>query len=264
MFRVLLVDDEPSVCQGMQYLIDWNSYGFQVVGTAANGKQALQFQQEQPCDLIVTDLKMPVMDGISLIQTLAEQGSRCKVIIVSAYGEFSYAQAAMRYGVQYYLLKPVDEDVLCGYLSKIAEDLTAGRKSEPVSEEIAPVSDLQQFNHQYNLSVNGVVTEIQRYISGHYQEPLSLNSLSQIYNFSPVYMGRLFKKEIGVAFNEYLNNYRIEAAKTLIDSGSHMIYEIAEMVGYKDLNYFYKCFKNITGLTPKEYRKAKGQGESSC
>ena len=253
MFRVLLVDDEHAVCQGMQYLIDWNNYGFQVVGTASNGKQALQFQQEQPCDLIVTDLKMPVMDGIALIQSLAEQGSHCKIIIVSAYGEFAYAQAAMRYGVQYYLLKPVDEDVLCGYLSKIAEELSQKTQYDEVQND--QVEARQQFEYQYNLSVNGVVTEIQRYIYNHYSEPLTLNALSQIYNFSPIYMGRLFKQEVGISFNEYLNNYRIEVAKGLIENDNHMSYEISEMVGYKDINYFYKCFKRITGLTPKEYKK---------
>lgn len=257
MFRVLLVDDEPAVCQGMQHLIDWNSYGFQVVGTAGNGKKALEFHQEHPCDLIVTDLKMPVMDGISLIQALSEQGSTCKVIIVSAYGEFSYAQAAMHYGVRYYLLKPVDEDVLCGYLGKIAEDLSRNTNTEEPCDDQVPAK--QQFDYQYNLSVNGVVTEIQRYISDHYSETLTLNVLAQTYNFSPVYMGRLFKRETGMSFNEYLNNYRIEVAKRLIERDNHMVYEIAEMVGYKDLNYFYRCFKNITGLTPKEYRKGSGQ-----
>ena len=252
MFRVLLVDDEPTVCQGMQYLIDWNSYGFQVAGSAANGVEALAFLQEQSCDLIITDLKMPVMDGITLNQTLAQRGEKCKIIIVSAYGEFTYAQADMRYGVQYYLLKPVDEDVLCGYLSKIAEDLSTDRKVGTGEN-----ADPRQFDHQYNLSVNGVITEIQRYFSSHYYEPLTLNVLSQVYNFSPVYLGRLFKKEVGISFNEYLNNYRIEAAKALLDRGTHMAYEIAELVGYRDLNYFYKCFKNITGQTPKEYKKSR-------
>lgn len=248
MFQILIVDDEPSVCQGMKQLINWKDYGFQIADTAGNGQQALELQRKKHYDLIITDLKMPVVDGIELIKRLAEEKEECKVIIVSAYGEFSYAQTAMRYGVQYYLLKPVDEKVLCGYLSKIAEDLAEGVR---VSEKN---SDQQYFERQYNMSVNGVVTELRRYINEHYNESLTLNSLSKIYNFSPVYLGRLFKKETGTSFNEYLNKCRINAAKDYISRGINMTYEIAELVGYKDVNYFYKCFKDMTGCTPKEYK----------
>ena len=252
MFRVLIVDDAPVMRQGMKHLIDWSNYGFQIAETASDGLQALELQRKNQYDVIITDLKMPHMDGIDLIRNLAEEKQNCKVIIVSAYGEFSYAQAAMQYGVQYYLLKPVDESVLCGYLSKIAEELSGkenGAEEQP---------DQARFEHQYNLSVNGVVTEIRRYVSKHYKEALTLNSLSKIYNFSPVYLGRLFKKETGVSFNEYLNNCRIDVAKEYIANSPYMMYEIASLVGYKDINYFYKCFKDSTGLTPKEY-KARGK-----
>ena len=224
------------------------AFGFQIAGTANNGVQALELQKQNKYDLIITDLKMPQMDGIELIKRLSEEKETCKVIIVSAYGEFSYAQAAMRYGVKYYLLKPVDENVLCGYLSKIAEELSG---KEHVQEE---QPDQVRFEHQYNMSVNGVVTEIRRYVNKHYNECLTLGSLSKIYNFSPVYLGRLFKKETGVSFNEYLNHCRINAAKEYICRSGYMMYEIAEQVGYKDINYFYKCFKDATGLTPKEYK----------
>lgn len=248
MFRILIVDDEPVVCQGMKHLIDWNSFGFQIARTASNGVEALKLQKEQKYDLIITDLKMPLMDGIELIKRLSEAGETCKIIIVSAYGEFSYAQAAMQYGVQYYLLKPVDENVLCGFLSKIAEDLS-GKVN---AQEEQP--DKVRFEHQYNMSVNGVITEIRRYVNEHYNEGLTLNSLSKIYNFSPVYLGRLFKKETGVSFNEYLNSCRINAAKEYVCHSGYMMYEIADLVGYKDINYFYKCFKDSTGFTPKEYK----------
>lgn len=246
MISVLIVDDEPVVCEGMRQLIDWNSYGFQVCATAGNGQEALELQLKEHYDLIITDLKMPAMGGIELIRKLWELNERCKVVIISAYGEFSFAQAAMQYGVRYYLLKPVDENVLCGYLSRIAEELSAGEQEEK--------PDQKMMEHQYNMCTNGVITEIRRYINDHYSEPLTLNSISKVYNFSPVYIGRLFKKEMGCSFNEYLNHCRINVAKKYICEGKLMIYEIGEKVGYKDSNYFYKCFKNNTGLTPKEYK----------
>ena len=73
-----------------------------------------------------------------------------------------------------------------------------------------------------------------------------------------MYLGRLFKKETGVSFNEYLNSFRIRAAVEYLDAGTYMVYEIAEKVGYRDINYFYKCFKAIAGTTPGEYKNRKG------
>ena len=247
MYSVLLVDDERAVCLGLQRLIPWNDYGFQVEATAANGQEAFELQCQNHYDLIVTDLKMPVLDGIGLIEKLSQAEQTCKIIIVSAYGEFSYAQTAMRYGVRYYLVKPINEQVIGGYLSKLAEDL---RLDAPKEDNYTRTD----FEHQYRLSTNGVVTEIKRYISVHYSEPLSLNLLAKIYNFSPIYLGRLFKKEVGVPFNEYLNICRINMAKQYMENSNYMIYEVAEKCGYSDVNYFYKCFKNIVGVTPKEYR----------
>ena len=255
MYRVMIVDDEQAVCQGMQRLIDWAAYGFEVVQTASNGQEALQLQMQHHFELIVTDLKMPLVDGVQLVQQLSERKEKCKIVIVSAYGEFSYAQAVMQYGVQYYLLKPINETVLCGYLSRIAEELSSNTEAEQVS------SDHKQFEHQYRLSANGVITEIRRYINDHYSEPLTLNFLAKLYSFSPVYLGRLFKKETGLSFNEYLNRCRIQVAAEYIDAGENMIYEIAEKVGYRDINYFYKCFKLIVGTTPGEYRNRAGKGE---
>jgi two-component system, response regulator YesN len=255
MFQVMIVDDEPAVCLGMQRLIDWAAYGFEVTHTAANGQEALELHAQHHFDLIVTDLKMPVVDGVELIRRLVGQQDPCKIIIVSAYGEFSYAQTVMQYGVQYYLLKPVDETVMGGYLSKIAEDLSSHRESGDTN------LDHKHFEHQYRMSSYGVITEVRRYINDHFGEPLTLNSLAKLYSFSPVYLGRLFKKETGVAFNEYLNRCRIDAAREYIDRGDHMIYEIAEKAGYKDINYFYKCFKSIVGVTPSEYRLRRDSGE---
>ena len=247
MFRILIADDETAVRNGMKHLLNWKKFGFSVAATAENGLVAYELQKKNQYDLIITDLKMPQMYGIELIKRLSDEGENCKIIIISAYGEFVYAQTAMQYGVQYYLLKPVDEQVLCGYLSKIAEDLQGHVKETIINEQI--------FDYQYRMSTNGVVAEMRRYINEHHSESLTLNMLAKIYCFSPVYLGRIFKKETGKSFNEYLNNCRICAAKHYISNSNYMIYEIAELVGYKDINYFYKCFKEATGLTPNEYKK---------
>ena len=249
MYRVMLVDDEPLVCKGFQKLVNWNACGFEVVATASNGEEAYRMHKEQKFDLIVTDLKMPVMGGLELIRKIREsEEPYCQIIIVSAYGEFSFAQEAMRYGVNYYLLKPLDETVLAGYLSQIKEKLDANEKS------FGKIPDHELIENQYRICTNGAVTEMKEYISSHYAEPISLNDLAVKFSFSPVYLGRLFKRETGTSFNEYLKRVRIQAACEMIEDNDISIKQLAEKVGIPDLNYFYRLFKQVTDMTPNQYR----------
>jgi two-component system response regulator YesN len=97
-----------------------------------------------------------------------------------------------------------------------------------------------------------------RYIHEHYHEPLTLHSVSTVIGFNPSYFSSVFKRETGENFLDYLTNERIVGAKELLVSTSLSVGEIAEKVGYQDLKYFYKRFKQSTGLGPKEYRKLYG------
>lgn len=254
MYKVLLVDDEPLVCKGFQQLVHWNDCGFQVIATASNGKEAYQMHKLQKYDLIVTDLKMPVMGGLELIRKIhSSQDDFCQIIIVSAYGEFSFAQEAMQYGVDYYLLKPLDETVMEGFLSQIKDKLDAHE------QPLAKIPDREIIENQYRISTNGAITEMKEYINTHYTEPLSLNYLAEKFSFSPVYLGHLFKKEIGFSFNEYLKRVRIQAACEMLDENDIAIKKLAEKTGISDLNYFYRLFKQVTGMTPSQYRSRNTQ-----
>lgn len=105
MYKVLIVDDERVVRIGLQALIKWEEEGYELVGTVADGMQALCFIEENTVDIIITDLRMPNMDGLTLVKTLKEKGFIGGMIILTNYGEFEFAREAIRYGVQDYLLK---------------------------------------------------------------------------------------------------------------------------------------------------------------
>lgn len=122
MLRVLLVDDEPFILQGLSVLIDWEKEGYEIVATAADGGAALAFLKENPVDLIIADVKMPVMTGIELLETIRkEEISDAHFVILSGYSDFCYAQQAMRYKCMDYVLKPVEKEELLGILRKVTK-----------------------------------------------------------------------------------------------------------------------------------------------
>ncbi len=105
MINILIVDDEPLVRIGIKSAVDWESNGFTIIGEAANGEQALQVVEKSAPDIIITDIKMPVIDGISLIKEIHRRFPHIKVIALSSYGDFDYVREAMKYGAVDYLLK---------------------------------------------------------------------------------------------------------------------------------------------------------------
>ncbi|MBB6732198.1 response regulator transcription factor [Cohnella zeiphila] len=123
MFKVLIVDDEPQIRTGLGTIIPWESFGFVVAGAAEDGEEALALAGELHPDLVITDIKMPGMDGIELSRELRARRPELPILILSGYNEFSYAKEALRYGVAEYLLKPVDPAELSGVLERIYEKL---------------------------------------------------------------------------------------------------------------------------------------------
>ncbi|MDT8717265.1 response regulator [Clostridium sp. 19966] len=124
MYKVMIVDDEPFVRQGLISLINWAEYDFQICCESDNGIDALKSAKEYSPDLIITDIRMPEMSGLELIRECEKElKSGCKYIILSGYSEFEYARQAMSYGVVNYILKPIDEDEVKESLARIKKEL---------------------------------------------------------------------------------------------------------------------------------------------
>ncbi len=121
MLKVLLVDDEPFIVQGLSVLLNWEEEGCIIAATAQNGREALEYLRKEQVDLIIADIKMPEMTGLELLETIRREGiSDAYFVILSGYGEFSYAQQAIHYSCMDYVLKPVERDVLAGIIRKAA------------------------------------------------------------------------------------------------------------------------------------------------
>lgn len=122
MLKVMLVDDEPFILQGLNVLIDWEEEGFNIVKCAENGDEALDYIKDNPVDLVITDIRMPVMTGIDLLKKVKEEKlSDAYFVILSGYNDFKYARDSLRYGCLDYLLKPVKKDELISILNTVKE-----------------------------------------------------------------------------------------------------------------------------------------------
>lgn len=123
LYRILIVDDEQVIINGLKKIIHWDEYGIEIPVEAFNGREALEKINEYKPDLMITDIKMPEMDGLSLIKTLRENGSNIKIIIISGYNDFQYVREALKYGVENYITKPVDKEELSSTLISAAEKI---------------------------------------------------------------------------------------------------------------------------------------------
>lgn len=173
-FKVLLVDDEPAALEGMQLWINWPELGFDVCGTSSNGAEALEKIGELQPDLVVTDVRMPVMDGLEMIEAWQKQNARqVSFAIVSGYSEFQYAQKALRFGITRYLLKPIDEQIAAEELGAIYKELLEERGNERINR-------IASYEEEVNL-VKGLMNQTPGH-SGGAERIAALSGLRKAWN----------------------------------------------------------------------------------
>lgn len=243
MMKVVVVEDEALVRRGIVLTVDWAGVDCAGVGEAADGMEGLEVIRESQPTLIVTDIKMPRLDGIEMVRQLREEGNRAHVIILTAYSDFSYAQAALKLGAVDFLLKPFQDGELEEAVTRLKSRVGPTGPQTPgpeVSEE----------------GKSKYVMEALRYIAGHYNDPdISVSSVARDLGISEGHLSHVFKKETSRTLGSYLTDYRIHMAMELLRDCRSKVYEVAEQVGYRDITYFSSTFKRLVGLSPSEYQK---------
>jgi len=133
MIQVLLVDDEVLAINYLKNMIDWNEMGFEIIGEATNGKKALEIYLEKKPQLVISDIKMPIMDGLELTKHIMENGNKAKVLLTTAYKDFEYAKEAIKYGVSNYLLKhEINKNTLTEELEKVKKEIDKDRQIDKI------------------------------------------------------------------------------------------------------------------------------------
>lgn len=159
MLTMLLVDDEYLVRKGISETIEWNEYGIQVIGEAADGNKGLELAKKFNPDIIITDIRMPIMDGLEFMTNLKENGLSPGIIVLSGFEEFSYARTAMNNGALAYLLKPIDNDQLIETVQKVAKKIIDERANKQYVEKIK--NELPSITKQFLIDlVSGDIKDI--------------------------------------------------------------------------------------------------------
>lgn len=242
MYKVLVVEDEERIRKGLLFLTDWLKAGCAVAGEAADGKEGLAKIETLQPDIVITDIKMPFLDGIAMLEA-GQKKCVFEAIVLSGYGEFSYAQKAVSLGVTEYLLKPLDFALLAQALQKCCAKRAARRAAAPCQSQPLRLPS-RASKH---------VARLLARIQSAYAKKLLLSELSEEYGVSATHLNAQFKKETGYTFNDFLNRFRIQRAAELLQSGGLRIYEAAAAVGFADYKYFTQVFKKYTGCSPGHF-----------
>ncbi len=249
--KVLIVDDEPYMITYIKKLVKWDVYGFDQILTAKGGSLARDLLNEHQPELLVTDIKMPKISGLDLSKIIEENHYLTKVIIISGYSEFEYAQQAVRYGVSEYLVKPVlkegFEEALEHVLKKNFEQRSGNDNG----------------NREKAYNCRDAISCVKEYINMNYNKNLSLETLGEVAHLHPAYLSRIFKETTHENLSNYITAVRMDKAAQLLEHTELRIHEVMEHVGYQKSQYFSRIFKDRYGLPPKEYRRSQNNKTSN-
>ncbi|MCR4902184.1 MAG: response regulator [Butyrivibrio sp.] len=252
LYKIMIVDDERIVRDAIASSVEWENHGIEFVFSAANALEALDYIENNDVDLMLVDIRMPVIDGIELIKRVREKNKKIDCIILSGHAEFEYAQQAVHYGAKDYLLKPIEEETLLQAINTCKEKALRNKQLNMASKFAS--MEIDEYS-KYSKTVAEILQIVDEEISN---VGLTLKSIASERLFlNENYLSKLFQKETGTKFSTYLQNQRMTLAmKMLIDKSDPSIQEVAASCGYGDNSqYFAICFKKHCGMTPSEYKR---------
>jgi len=246
MYRVVLVDDEHMIIEGLSRVVPWEKLGCTVSGTASNGREGLELVRRVKPHILMTDIRMPNMDGLTMVAALRSEFPELQITVLTAFRDFEYAQTALNLGVCRYLLKPSKMDELDEAIRAMISRLDALPKRE-APEPAEPAGPA-------GLAGNYIVRQALDYMRAHCAERLSLGDVADQVYVSQWHLSKLINRHTNQSFLDLLSGMRIEKARRLLANPVLRIHEVAEQCGYSDLGHFSRSFKKLTGSTPGEYR----------
>ncbi len=280
MYKVMLVDDEPIIVEGLSRSIPWEKWNCEVVATANDGLEGKERIEQYKPNILFMDICMPEMDGLTLIAAIKSEYPDTEVCILTGFRDFEYAQKAIRLGVTRFLLKPSNMDELEEAISAMCENLKkksitgeesaatgeAAEKAEAKEEDgtsevtagdgTGAQEDAAAQPHE-SASSSFIVKNALKYIEANYNQKLTLCEVAEKTYVSQWHLSKLLNRHTGQSFSDILNHCRIEHAKKLLEDPSLRIGDISDAVGFLDLAHFSRVFKKQEGMSANEWRNRK-------
>ncbi|MBF8379012.1 response regulator [Alicyclobacillus mali] len=233
--HILIADDEPIVRRGLRAVCESSGLAT-AVWEACDGHRVLELLSRETVDVAFLDVCMPCMGGLDALEQVPPDRRPAVIVIVSGYGEFGYAQRAIRIGVMEYLLKPAGAAEIRDVLARSVERIARTEAGVCVAS-----TDGQD-----------VVAQAVHYIESRVSERLRLQDVAAAIHVSPTYLAALFKKKMQLTFLEYVHLRKVEAAAALLRKGLRVV-DAAHSVGFEDVRHFCDIFERHMGVHPRSY-----------
>jgi signal transduction histidine kinase/DNA-binding LacI/PurR family transcriptional regulator/AraC-like DNA-binding protein len=232
---ILVVDDDPDTLKMHTRIVQAHSQSHRVL-TARNGLEALEILQHEEIDLVVLDLLMPELDGFGVLESMREREATRETPVIVLTGQV------------------LTENEMARLSRGVATVLSKGLFN--LEETLAHVDTALERTRKLSTEAQRLVRQAMAYIHQHYAEPISRTDLARHVALSEDYLTSCFRKELGVTPITYLNRYRVNRARQLLNDTDHSVTEIALKVGFSDSGYFSRVFRREVGLSPEAYRQA--------
>ena len=284
MYRVLIVDDEPIICEGLRKSVRWSDFNCEVAGTAANGMEGLERVKELNPDILISDISMNNMDGLAMVAAVKSEHPDMEVTLLTGYRNFEYAQRAIKLGVTRFLLKPSRMDEIEEAITAMTENLRSiGNMGAQIIDNLWNMQDAND-RYLYETFIKGrpeqeadsdspagghraenrirdseanyyVLRTALVYILEHFTEKLSLGDVAEHCYVSSWHLSKLLNQYTGRGFFEIINRIRIDRAMEMLADTGAKVQEVSDAVGFLDVAHFSRIFKNLVGCSPKEFRQ---------
>ncbi|WP_350343916.1 response regulator [Proteinivorax tanatarense] len=242
MNKILIVEDELLEQEFLKSIIKNELTPEDRVLTCESGKDAIELAKEHKPNIIIMDIMISELDGLSATESIRKFLPDTSIIILSAYSDFSYAQKAINLKVSEYLLKPVKPAIFKKVIQKV---LASAPKQSVIAEESLSTDkeDKKSF-----------IEDSLKFIDKHFKDKLTLEMVASEVFMSPKYFSQAFKKEMDVTFTEYVIKVRVQHACKLLENTSYPVYRISSECGFSDPSYFNRVFCAQKSMTPNAYR----------
>lgn len=244
-YRVVIIDDEDIIVRGLERVVDWQSRGCRVVGTANSAAEGAVAIHEHRPDIVFTDIQMPDGTGLAMLAGLRSEFPNMQITVLTGFGTLEYAQEAIKLGVARFLQKPSKMDDIYEALDTMTSRLSAaGISPEDIDESDGGGS------RQY------VINRAMEYLQVHYTEKITLQDLADHCYVTTYHMSRILNRTKGQSLSEIINSMRVNRAKELLADPRMRVSDISDDLGYTDPAHFVKVFKKLTGVSPADYRNS--------